>query len=191
MFWRSTGHFGLPRVLAALLLFLFAIALLGFSGSFNRAGAESTGIQEPTLKLGQPIRPDTLRMEWRTLQIPAGDFLPIKSSTMQEPGSSFQVSLAPATQANSGFTETYDDGTDVGKWVASFNVPRQIEQTGGSSLGGGVPLGAYLQQGGISSSIPTWGTASPRYQPGFNDTFKEDSVFVGNWTNAGVLTFSV
>ena len=191
MFWRLTGRSGLPRIFAALVLFSFAIVLLAASGIFTRLGAQSTEFQEPTLQLAQPIRPDTLRMEWHSLQISAGDFLPIQWSTMQRPGASFQVSLAPATQANSGFTETYDDGTDVGKWVASFNVPRQIAQTGGSSLGGGVPLGAYLQQGVFSSSTPTWGTASPRYQPGFNDTFKEDSVFVGNWTAAGVVTFSV
>jgi PEP-CTERM motif len=97
----------------------------------------------------------------------------------------------PGRNARATFTETYDDGTDVGKWVASFNVPRQQQALGGSPLGGGVPLGAYMEQSGFTSSIPTWGTASPRFQPGFNDTYKEDSVFVGDWTAAGVTDFSV
>jgi hypothetical protein len=99
--------------------------------------------------------------------------------------------IVPSEQARADFTETYDDGTDIGHWVASFNVPRQIEPVGGSPLGGGIPLGAYLQQGGFTSSIPTWGTASPRFQPGFNDTYKENSVFVGDWTDAAVTAFSV
>src|SRR5207253_10351992 len=97
--------------------------------------------------------------------------------------------MAKTQTARASFTETYDDSTDVGQWVASFNVPRQIQPVGGSPLGGGLPLGAYLQQGGFTSSIPTWGTASPRFQPGFNDTYKEDSVFVGDWAAAGLSTF--
>jgi len=96
------------------------------------------------------------------------------------------LTIAQSEQARADFTETYDDGTDIGHWIASFNVPRQIEPVGGSPLGGGIPLGAYLQQGGFTSSIPTWGTASPRFQPGFNDTYKENSVFVGDWTDAAV-----
>jgi hypothetical protein len=93
--------------------------------------------------------------------------------------------------ARASYTETYDNGSDVGQWVASFSVPRQIQPAGGSPLGGGIPLAAYLQQGGFSSSIPTWGTASPRFQPGFNDQYKQDSVFVGDWTDAGVTNFGV
>jgi len=194
MFWRSTGRSALPRFLAALFLLSFAIVLLGFGGIFNRLSAQSTAIEEPALKLATPIRPDTMRMEWTTLQIPANDFQPIKSDTST---GSFTIPLGPSTPRASppptagSFTETYDNGSDVGKWVASFNVPRQIQPTGGSSLAAGIPAGSYLQQGGFSSSIPTWGTASPRYQPGFNDEFKEDSVFVGNWTGAGVQTFGV
>jgi hypothetical protein len=99
--------------------------------------------------------------------------------------------FAGLRHACASYTETYDNGSDVGQWVASFNVPRQIQSAGGSPLGPGIPLGSYLQQGGFSSSIPTWGTASTRYQPGFNDQFKENSVFVGDWTAAGVTDFSV
>lgn len=99
--------------------------------------------------------------------------------------------FSTSTAASQSFTETYDDGTDVGKWIASFSVPRTIEPAGGSPLGGGIPFGAYLQQGGFPSSIPTWGTASARFQPGYNDTYKENSVFVGDWTAAGVTTFGV
>ena len=99
--------------------------------------------------------------------------------------------LGGAQRGLADFAETYDGGSDVGQWVASFNVPRQIQPVGGSPLGGGIPLGAFLEQGGFPSAVPTWGTASTRYQPGFNDTYKQDSVFVGNWTAAGVTTFSV
>src|SRR5262252_2568827 len=51
-------------------------------------------------------------------------------------------------QTNS-FIETYDDGTDVGLWHCSVGVPRTIEISGGNP-------GAYVQQGGFSSAIPTW-----------------------------------
>jgi hypothetical protein len=81
------------------------------------------------------------------------------------------------------FVENYDV-TDIGQWDASTHVPRVIEPKGGNP-------GAYLAQGGMGTSIPTWGTASPRYQPGFNDTYKVDSVFTGDWTDAGVTAFSV
>ncbi len=47
--------------------------------------------------------------------------------------------MANVELARASFTETYEDGTDVGQWVASFNVPRQIELIGGSPLGGGGP----------------------------------------------------
>jgi hypothetical protein len=79
------------------------------------------------------------------------------------------LSIFGSRTLRADFTETYDDRTDVGHSVASFNVRRQIQPIGGSPLGGGIPLGAYLQQGGFTSSVPTWGTASPRFQPGFND----------------------
>jgi len=81
-------------------------------------------------------------------------------------------------QTNS-FVETYDDGTDVGLWHCSVGVPRIIES------GGGNP-GAYLQQGGFSSSIPTWASISTRFQPGVNDPYKIDSIYTGDWTSLGV-----
>ena len=92
------------------------------------------------------------------------------------------LSFGPAPrifgQTNS-FVETYDDGTDVGLWHCSVGVPRIIES------GGGNP-GAYLQQGGFSSSIPTWASISTRFQPGVNDPYKIDSIYTGDWTSLGV-----
>ena len=99
--------------------------------------------------------------------------------------------LGGLQNANASYTETYDTGSDIGHWVASFSVPRQIQPAGGSPLGGGIPLGAFLEQSGFPSAVPTWGTASTGFQPGFNDQYKENSVFVGNWTAAGVADFSV
>ena len=79
----------------------------------------------------------------------------------------------------STFIETYDDGTDVGLWHCSVGVPRIIEANGGNP-------GAYLQQGGFSSSIPTWASISTRFQPGVNDPYKIDSIYTGDWTSLGV-----
>jgi hypothetical protein len=61
----------------------------------------------------------------------------------------------PAGQTNM-FVETYDDGTDVGLCHCSLSVPRIIEASGGNP-------GAYLQQGGFSSHVPTWASVSPRF----------------------------
>jgi hypothetical protein len=92
------------------------------------------------------------------------------------------LSFGPAPhvfgQTNS-FIETYDDGADVGLWHCSVGVPRIIETSGGNP-------GAYLQQGGFSSSIPTWGSISTRFQPGVNDPYKIDSIYTGDWTSLGV-----
>jgi hypothetical protein len=82
------------------------------------------------------------------------------------------------------FVETYDDGTDVGLWHCSVNVPRIIEASGGNP-------GAYLQQGGFSSHVPTWASISPRFQPGVNDTYKIDSIYTGDWTTLGVTSIIV
>ncbi|HEY4243460.1 MAG TPA: hypothetical protein VGM88_26790 [Kofleriaceae bacterium] len=79
------------------------------------------------------------------------------------------------------FTEDYEPGTmDVGDWILSTNpmAVRMIEPTGGNP-------GQYLY-GEVGTSIPTWGTASLAYQPGVNDQFKRDSVFVGDWFSADV-----
>jgi hypothetical protein len=92
------------------------------------------------------------------------------------------LSFGPAPrifgQTNS-FIETYDDGTDVGLWHCSVGAPRIIETSGGNP-------GAYLQQGGFSSSIPTWASISTRFQPGVNDPYKIDSIYTGDWTSLGV-----
>jgi hypothetical protein len=84
----------------------------------------------------------------------------------------------------SSFIETYDDETDVGLWHCSVNVPRDIETSGGNP-------GAYLQQGGFSSHVPTWASISTRFQPGVNDDFKVDSIYTGDWTSLGVTSVSV
>jgi hypothetical protein len=78
--------------------------------------------------------------------------------------------------ADTTFTETYDAGTqDAGNWILTTDPvrPRVIEPTGGDP-------GGYLY-GEVSSAIPTWATASTRYQPGVNDPAKRDSVFVGDY----------
>src|SRR5205085_11977563 len=108
-FWRSTVRLRDPRTFAAFLLFVLGCFLFALAAVTNPLGAQSSGAQEPALRLATPIRPDTLRGEWRTLQIPAGDFQPVKADLMQLRGALFQVSLAPATSTSSGgFTETYD-----------------------------------------------------------------------------------
>jgi hypothetical protein len=94
------------------------------------------------------------------------------------------VAAGVVAAAHASFIETYDDGTDVGLWVAAFSVPRIIEPNGGNP-------GAYLQQGDFSTHTPTWTSASPRYQPGINDDFKVDSVYTGDWAGIGVISLSV
>jgi hypothetical protein len=83
----------------------------------------------------------------------------------------------------STFIETYDDGTDVGLWHCSVGVPRDVETNGGNP-------GAYLQQGGFSTAIPTWATISTRFQPGVPDPFKIDSIYTGDWTSLGVTSIT-
>jgi hypothetical protein len=63
-------------------------------------------------------------------------------------------------------------------------VPRTIEISGGNP-------GAYLQQGGFSSSIPTWASISTRFQPGVNDPYKIDSIYTGDWTSLAVTRITV
>src|SRR6266508_1103148 len=97
-------------------------------------------------------------------------------------------SVIGSTSSGSGeintFIETYDDGTDVGLWHCSLGVPRTIEASGGNP-------GAYLQQGGFSSHVPTWASISTRFQPGVNDPYKIDSIYTGDWTSLGVTTITV
>jgi hypothetical protein len=94
------------------------------------------------------------------------------------------LAAGTGTAASGDFIETYDDGTDVGQWHCSVGVPRIIETSGGNP-------GAYLQQGGFSSSIPTWASISTRFQPGVPDPYKIDSIYTGDWTSLGVTSLSV
>src|SRR5215831_16792266 len=89
------------------------------------------------------------------------------------------VSASRMLGQTTSFIETYDDGTDVGLWHCSLGVPRIIEISGGNP-------GAYVQQGGFSTSIPTWASISTRFQPGVNDLYKIDSIYTGDWTSLGV-----
>jgi hypothetical protein len=91
---------------------------------------------------------------------------------------------APMSVQGNSFIETYDDGTDVGLWHCSLGAPRIIEISGGNP-------GAYVQQGGFSTSIPTWASISTRFQPGVNDQYKVDSIYTGDWTGLGVTGISV
>jgi hypothetical protein len=94
--------------------------------------------------------------------------------------------LLCAGAAQASFTETYEPGTaDVGNWltVTSDNAPRVIETSGGSP-------GGYLRSQ-ASRAVPSWATASTRYQPGYDDEFKRDSVYTGDWTGAGVTSLSM
>ena len=96
----------------------------------------------------------------------------------------YVVAASMLATAHASFIETYDDGTDVGLWHCSLGVPRIIEASGGNP-------GAYLQQGGFSTSIPTWGSVSTRFQPGVNDPYKIDSIYTGDWTTLGVTSIAV
>ena len=82
------------------------------------------------------------------------------------------------------FIETYDDGTDVGLWHCSVGAPRTLEADGGNP-------GAYIQQGGFSTAVPTWASISTRFQPGVPDPYKIDSIYTGDWTSLGVTSITV
>jgi hypothetical protein len=88
------------------------------------------------------------------------------------------AACTPAAASSRGvdFTERYSPGTlDVGNWILSTNTarPRVIETSGGNP-------GGFLYSE-VASAIPTWSTASTRYQPGVSDDEKRDSVFVGDY----------
>jgi len=93
------------------------------------------------------------------------------------------VGAGIVTAARGDFIETYDDGTDVGLWHCSVGAPRTIETSGGNPA-------AYVQQGGFSSSIPTWASISTRFQPGVPDPYKIDSIYTGDWTSLGVTSIT-
>ena len=94
------------------------------------------------------------------------------------------VSAGMVVAARGDFIETYDDGTDVGLWHCSVGAPRMIETSGGNP-------GAYVQQGGFSTAIPTWASVSTRFQPGVNDPYKIDSIYTGDWTSLGATSIAV
>jgi fermentation-respiration switch protein FrsA (DUF1100 family) len=91
----------------------------------------------------------------------------------------FSIALTAAVlsagndSATNTFIETYDDGTDVGLWHCSLGAPRILEPSGGNP-------GAYIQQGGFSTAVPTWASISTRFQPGVNDPYKIDSIYTGD-----------
>lgn len=93
------------------------------------------------------------------------------------------VAASMLATTRDAFIETYDDGTDVGLWHCSLG-PRILEPSGGNP-------GAYVQQGGFSTSIPTWASVSTRFQPGVNDQYKIDSIYTGDWTTLGVTSIAV
>lgn len=96
-------------------------------------------------------------------------------------GVALASALGAAANADTSFTETYEAGTaDVGNWLLTTDAQRAriIETTGGNP-------GGYLH-GEVASAIPTWSTASTRYQPGVDDGAKRDSVFVGDY-QAGAI----
>ena len=68
--------------------------------------------------------------------------------------------------------------------IAVVGVPRDVETSGGNP-------GFYLQQGGFSTSIPTWASISTRFQPGVPDPYKIDSIYTGDWTSLGVTSIAV
>jgi hypothetical protein len=87
----------------------------------------------------------------------------------------------PDAATTADFSETFSSTSmDLGNWglTTQANRARMINPTGGDPDG-------YLY-GEVSSSIPTWATASTRYQPGVGDEFKRDSVFVGDYYTHGI-----
>ena len=89
------------------------------------------------------------------------------------------VAAGTVAAVQADFIETYDDGTDVGLWHCSVAAPRTLEADGGNP-------GAYIQQGGFSTAIPTWASVSTRFQPGVSDPYKIDSIYTGDWASLGV-----
>jgi len=112
-----------------------------------------------------------------------GNLLPAVNATLPIGQQSIGVRPTPLG-SNNAFIETYDDGTDVGLWHCSVGASRIIETSGGNP-------GAYVQQGGFSTSIPTWASISTRFQPGVGDPYKIDSIYTGDWTSLGVTSIAV
>jgi hypothetical protein len=91
-----------------------------------------------------------------------------------------------AAIASAGTIETYDDGTDIGIWnlTTNLNKPRLIQPSGGNP-------GKFLEQDDVAGGLPQWETATPQWQPGFNDTYKNFSAYTGNYAAAGVSGMSM
>jgi len=88
---------------------------------------------------------------------------------------------APPATINT--VETYETTSDLGEWVAAGKASRLFETEGGNP-------GHFLEQANMASHAPTWGSATPLFQPGVNDQYKNYSVFTGDWTDAKVVSFS-
>lgn len=100
------------------------------------------------------------------------------------------VVLASAI-AHADFTEDFNGGAsdaDTGWWnlTTQTNRLREIRPDGGASGSAG---DGYLYNE-ASTAIPGWSTASPDYQPGFNDEHKQHSPFVDDYYSAGVTSLS-
>ena len=107
-------------------------------------------------------------------------------ASVSHPDGSAAVDAGVDTPSGVDFTETYESGSqDVGNWILSDEPtrPRMINATGGDP-------GSYLYSE-VSTSIPTWSTASTRYQPGVFDASKRNSVFVGDYYTASINKLSV
>lgn len=91
-----------------------------------------------------------------------------------------------AAIAGASTIETYDDGTDLGIWnlTTNPNKPRIIQAHGGHP-------GMFLEQDDVAGGKPEWATATPQWQPGFNDTYKNFSDYTGNYSAAGVTAMSM
>src|SRR2546423_14830192 len=84
-------------------------------------------------------------------------------------------STASVSGGTNTFIETYDDGTDVGLWHCSVNVPRILETNGGNP-------GADIPQGGLTTQLPPWARISPRFQPGVYNTAHNPRIYNGHGT---------
>jgi len=98
------------------------------------------------------------------------------ASTLPDGSATLDAPLSPDAATRVDFTETFNAGSmDVGNWglTTEASRARMIRPDGGDPDG-------YLYAE-VSTSIPTWATASPRFQPGVGDGAKRDSTFVGDY----------
>jgi hypothetical protein len=154
----------MKKSVTAIFLTALSVAVLGAGNDGVSSGEESGG------SLNIPGSGRATLVQALNTTFPVG---PERMSARSTPSGQIQA-----------FIETYDNGTDVGLWHCSVGAPRMIETSGGNP-------GAYVQQGGFSTSIPTWASVSTRFQPGVNDTYKIDSIYTGDWTTLGVTSITV